>query len=100
MGLVRDECLVPTYDAPELGYAKESTNQQYVPDVFYKVNASLLLEYEVQRLTCGTDMNSDTQICHMFVYQRSYACFYATPQMPVSASLVYSSRPKSTVFLW
>lgn len=37
MGLVRDACLIPTYDAPELGYIKESSNEQYVPDVFYKV---------------------------------------------------------------
>lgn len=37
MALVRDDCLVPTRDAPELGYVKESTNEQYVPDVFYKV---------------------------------------------------------------
>lgn len=37
MALVRDECLVPTVDAPELGYVKESSNEQYVPDVFYKV---------------------------------------------------------------
>lgn len=36
MALVRDECLVPTVDAPELGYVKESSNEQYVPDVFYK----------------------------------------------------------------
>jgi len=33
---VRDACLIPTYDAPELGYIKESSNEQYVPDVFYK----------------------------------------------------------------
>ena len=37
MALVRDNCLVPTKDAPELGYVKESCNEQYVPDVFYKV---------------------------------------------------------------
>jgi len=36
MALVRDDCLVPTRDAPELGYVKESSNEQYVPDVFYK----------------------------------------------------------------
>lgn len=36
MSLVRDNCLVPTYDAPELAYVKESSSQQYVPDVFYK----------------------------------------------------------------
>lgn len=38
MALVRDGCLVPTKDAPELGYVIESTDKQYVPDVFYKVS--------------------------------------------------------------
>ena len=37
MALVRDDCLVPTLDALELGYIRESTPEQYVPDVFYKV---------------------------------------------------------------
>ena len=37
MALVREKVLVPTRDAPELGYVKESGPQQYVPDVFYKV---------------------------------------------------------------
>ena len=36
MALVRDDCLVPCLDAPELGYIRESTNKQYVPDVYYK----------------------------------------------------------------
>lgn len=36
MALVNDDCLVPTRDAPELGYVKESSNEQYVPDVFFK----------------------------------------------------------------
>ncbi|XP_061611349.1 nuclear protein localization protein 4 homolog isoform X1 [Phyllopteryx taeniolatus] len=36
MALVRDECLLPCKDAPELGYAKESGPEQYVPDVFFK----------------------------------------------------------------
>lgn len=40
MALVSDDCLIPTRDAPELGYVKESTNEQYVPDVFYKVKDS------------------------------------------------------------
>ena len=39
MALVADDCLIPTRDAPELGYVKESTNEQYVPDVFYKVRS-------------------------------------------------------------
>lgn len=37
MALVRDNCLIPTKDAPELGYVRESTDKQYVPDVYYKV---------------------------------------------------------------
>lgn len=37
MALVRDGCLLPCRDAPELGYAKESSSEQYAPDVFYKV---------------------------------------------------------------
>ena len=41
MALVRDGCLVPTLDAKELGYIRESSPQQYVPDVFYKVSGSL-----------------------------------------------------------
>ncbi|XP_028674159.1 nuclear protein localization protein 4 homolog [Erpetoichthys calabaricus] len=36
MALVRDECLLPCRDVPELGYVKESSTEQYVPDVFYK----------------------------------------------------------------
>ncbi|KAK1135517.1 nuclear protein localization protein 4 [Melipona bicolor] len=42
MALVRDGCLVPTKDAPELGYVIESTDKQYVPDVFYKVSTFYL----------------------------------------------------------
>lgn len=37
MALVRDRCLLPTKDAAELGYVRESSDKQYVPDVFYKV---------------------------------------------------------------
>uniref|UniRef100_A0A8B9PK22 Nuclear protein localization protein 4 homolog n=1 Tax=Apteryx owenii TaxID=8824 RepID=A0A8B9PK22_APTOW len=40
MALVRDECLLPCRDAPELGYAKESSSEQYVPDVFYKITTT------------------------------------------------------------
>ncbi|CAL8090234.1 unnamed protein product [Calicophoron daubneyi] len=35
MALERDNILVPTYDAPELGYIRETTRQQFVPEVFY-----------------------------------------------------------------
>ncbi|KAL1130827.1 hypothetical protein AAG570_012068 [Ranatra chinensis] len=37
MALVRDQCLIPTKDLPQLGYVKESSDKQYVPDVYYKV---------------------------------------------------------------
>ncbi|KAG9509512.1 Nuclear protein localization protein 4-like protein, partial [Fragariocoptes setiger] len=37
MALVREHCLLPTLDAPELGYVRESGNGQYVPDVYYKI---------------------------------------------------------------
>lgn len=43
MALVRDNCLLPTKDAPELGYVRESTDKQFVPDVYYKVSTILLL---------------------------------------------------------
>ncbi|KAK7601803.1 hypothetical protein V9T40_009244 [Parthenolecanium corni] len=36
MALVRDGCLLPTLDAAELGFIRESSDKQYVPDVFYK----------------------------------------------------------------
>ncbi|KAG5455277.1 Nuclear protein localization protein 4 [Clonorchis sinensis] len=35
MALVRDNILVPTYDAPEFGYIRETTKDQFVPEVFY-----------------------------------------------------------------
>lgn len=43
MALVRDDCLVPTKDAPELGYIRESSDKQYVPDVYYKVSGVALI---------------------------------------------------------
>jgi len=36
MALVRDNCLAPTIDDSALGYIKESSSEQFVPDVFYK----------------------------------------------------------------
>ncbi|CAF3569281.1 unnamed protein product [Rotaria sordida] len=36
MALVKSDILLPTYDAPELGYIKETSSEQYVPDVYYK----------------------------------------------------------------
>ncbi|XP_053671095.1 nuclear protein localization protein 4 homolog [Anopheles nili] len=48
MALVRDSCLIPTKDAPELGYIRESSDKQYVPDVYYKEKD--VYGNEVQRL--------------------------------------------------
>ncbi|XP_055602977.1 nuclear protein localization protein 4 homolog isoform X2 [Uranotaenia lowii] len=48
MALVRDNCLIPTKDAPELGYIRESSEKQYVPDVYYKEKDAY--GNEVQRL--------------------------------------------------
>ncbi|RWS11677.1 Nuclear protein localization protein 4-like protein [Dinothrombium tinctorium] len=36
MALVRDNCFLPTKDAPELGYVRETSKELYVPDVFFK----------------------------------------------------------------
>lgn len=35
--LVRDGVLLPTRDAPDLAYIRDSSPQQFVPDVYYKV---------------------------------------------------------------
>lgn len=40
--LVAANCLLPTLDAPELAYVRESSIKQYVPDVFFKVTTQLL----------------------------------------------------------
>lgn len=37
MALVKDSCMIPTKDAPELGYIRKSSPTHYVPDVYYKV---------------------------------------------------------------
>ena len=36
MALVADNCLLPTIDAPELGYIRESSTDLFVSDVYYK----------------------------------------------------------------
>ena len=37
MALVADDCLLPTIDAPELGYVRESSPELFVSDVYYKM---------------------------------------------------------------
>lgn len=36
MALVRDDCIIPTRDAPELAYIRKSSPTHYVPDVYFK----------------------------------------------------------------
>ncbi|VDP50727.1 unnamed protein product [Schistosoma margrebowiei] len=59
MALVKDNILVPTYDAPELGYVKETTKEQFVPEVFY-ANYDLLplpaSEFKKLLLMCTSDV--------------------------------------------
>lgn len=45
MALQAANILSPTYDAPELGYIRETTKQQFVPDVFYSVCSSCPLVF-------------------------------------------------------
>lgn len=68
MALVRDNCLVPTKDAPELGYVRESTDKQYVPDVFYKV--SLIFTYLI-RFKCPLCPENDLRPPTLFEDSRS-----------------------------
>lgn len=61
MALVRDNCLIPTKDAPELGYVRESTDKQYVPDVFYKVFfINFIFAYKLIRYKQCKNMNYKT----------------------------------------
>lgn len=61
MALVRDNCLIPTKDAPELGYVRESTDKQYVPDVFYKVFfINFIFTYKLIRYKQCKNMNYKT----------------------------------------
>lgn len=62
MALVRDECLLPCRDAPELGYAKESSSEQYVPDVFYKVRAACLGQGESCRTSSAVCLEISMEI--------------------------------------
>jgi len=45
MALVKSQILLPTHDAPELGYIKETSSEQYVPDVYYKVRRKKRKEF-------------------------------------------------------
>jgi len=65
--LVKDNCLVPTRDAPELAWVRESTPQQYVPDVTFmekdeygndvsKTGRPLPVEYLIVDVPCGVPL--------------------------------------------
>ena len=77
--LVRDGCLIPTIDAPELAYIKESSNEHYIPDVYFrekdqynnevtKIARPLPVEYLIVDLPAGFakdpiySFNDDNQV--------------------------------------
>ncbi|KAF4525902.1 hypothetical protein B566_EDAN013152 [Ephemera danica] len=64
MALVRDNCLVPTKDAPELGYIRESSGKQYVPDVFYKETNCNYLDYNDNSRIVAVLHNQSKLIVH------------------------------------
>lgn len=77
MALVRDGCLVPTKDAPELGYVIESTDKQYVPDVFYKVSTSVSFSlhlhfFELFRTTPKNMAPNVFTYMHLLIFIGSY----------------------------
>jgi nuclear protein localization family protein 4 len=47
MALEKSKILLPTYDAPELGFIKETSSEQYVPDVYYKVIRKLNMKINI-----------------------------------------------------
>jgi len=69
MSLVNDNCLIPTIDAPELGYIKESSEKLYVADVYYrekdeygneaqKIARPLPLEYLITEMQAAFSVES------------------------------------------
>lgn len=58
MALVKDNCLVPTKDVPELGFVRESSDKQYVPDVYYKVcKMQFLLKLNIQLIITKNNLD-------------------------------------------
>lgn len=71
MALVRDNCLIPTKDAPELGYVRESTDKQYVPDVFYKV--CVIYIYNISQYNQIADCKSDSLFKNRTISRNLYS---------------------------
>lgn len=74
MALVRDDCLVPTKDAPELGYVRESSDKQFVPDVYYKVSSQLTF-YRKRPVGNVENMKSPSILFHAFVLKIYFLFF-------------------------
>jgi len=82
MALVRDDCLVPTKDAAELGYIRESSDKQYVPDVFYKEKDSygnevprLARPLPVEYLLVDVPTSTPLTPIHTFTYETNLTPF-------------------------
>ena len=68
MALVRDNCLVPTKDAPEFGYVRESSDKQYVPDVYYKVSGLLMKTTDIPSILFDIQFYLTTILLIFFNY--------------------------------
>lgn len=97
MALVRDECLLPCKDAPELGFAKESSPEQYVPDVFYKVGLHLVSAFvnmicSYLCLCCSTQKDKGQSL--------PYDIFFCSPFKRTKTNLEMTSRFLPDLCLW
>nr|CAG4650962.1 EOG090X05T8 [Simocephalus serrulatus]SVE94224.1 EOG090X05T8 [Simocephalus serrulatus] len=64
--LVRDECIVPTKDAPELAYVRQSTAEKYIPDVYYKVSERFLCVCLAIRLRVKWESSMSTATVYVY----------------------------------
>merc|ERR1719186_1396406 len=96
MSLVKEKILIPTRDAPELGYIRESSDEQYVPDVFFmekdkygneikKVGRPLPVEYLLLDVPVSTPQDAD------FLYTFSVPASADRKPFPVENRLIESS---------
>ncbi|VDL46642.1 unnamed protein product [Hymenolepis diminuta] len=80
MSLESAGILVPTFDAPELGYIRESTKDQFVPDVFYssidkygnkvtKIGRPLPIEYLLVDLPAAFPLEQTFTFAEQGIYQ-------------------------------
>lgn len=103
MALVRDNCLLPTKDAPELGYVRESTDKQYVPDVFFKVSQSFdemkpffaFCRFSFIFFFQSITSLSEDPLSIFFVYQLNFNCGQLETETKLPSRLRLSKKGKT-----